>query len=80
MAAMSATATECLDDLERANREAHAAFLAKCPVVDGKRKQLRGAKAAYRRLLQADRAYIEALRMAHADVWDAWMDEGKVQP
>jgi hypothetical protein len=70
---MSVTA-ERVRELEDANRKASAAFLAKLPVIDGERVQLRGAKAAYRRLVKADRAYREAVAAHHA------REYGRVQP
>jgi hypothetical protein len=47
--------------LEEAYAKASFAFLDKVPIIDGQRRELRGAKAAYRRLVAADRAYREAV-------------------
>jgi hypothetical protein len=70
---MSVTA-EHLRALEDAYRKASADFLAKMPVVDGERVQRRGAKAAYQRLVKADRAYREAVAAHNAQEY------GRVQP
>jgi hypothetical protein len=70
---MSVT-SEQVRALEEANRKASAAFLAKLPVIDGERVQRRGAKAAYQRLVKADRAYREAVAAHNAQEY------GRVQP
>jgi hypothetical protein len=51
---------EHVRELEEAYRQASAAFHARVPVIDGKRVALRGAKAAYRRLVEADRRCFDA--------------------